>query len=459
MLSCWWSIMTVILSVVGAIFAVFFVVMIHELGHFVVAKSAGVKVLRFSIGFGRAIWSKKTASGTEFIVAMIPLGGYVQMYGHSKSQVEAGEENLAYAYKPLWARMLIVLAGPIINMLLAFLMFWIVFMIGVNGIKPIIGQVIPNSIAAQTGIKSGLIIKAVDGEPVKSWSKVLVATLSRIGEKGDMAWTLQNPTNDVLKTYQLPLSTWTFNSENSNALHGLGVVPYEPKPTMQVAKIIKHSPAEKVGLRQGDKIMRFDNQPIHSWSQLVSLVKAKPTSHANLMVERAKQRMVFSVDLGIRPEDKKTEGFLGVIPQREVVPEDYRVRLHYSAWQAVYPAWQQVVSLTAFNALVVKKLIFGEISTKVLGGPVTVFATAGKASTYGVVAYLSFIGFISLMLGFINVLPIPGLDGGHFMFQVVELLKGSPVSERVQQISLYVGFALLGLIFLLAISNDLARFF
>lgn len=442
--------MNLLISIIGAISAIFIVVVIHEFGHFITARWFGVKVLRFSIGFGRPIWShvgKK--SGTEFAIGWMPLGGYVKMLGDSDEDIQAHEKSLAYGNKAIWQRMLIVLAGPITNFILALIVLWVAFLMGVTQITPTIGKILPNSVAAKAGLVSNSEIVKIDNLNTPTWQHVTMALITRMGDKGEMTMTTRANNASALTLNHLNLAHWQVNPLKPNLFKSLGFYPYRPLIPPVIARVMPGSAAAKARLQKGDRIVSANGQPVRDWYELFMDIQKQGNKPISLIVQRGSQRLTVIVT-----PQKKRLGIMSVAPQW---PKGMVRKPHYNVLSAFVPAADQVWTLSYFNALVLWKIIIGKISFKTLGGPVSVFKMAGEASASGLLVYLGFIAFISLTLGFINILPIPMLDGGHFLFQIIELIIRRPIPLRVQAILMQIGLAILLIIMINATINDVLR--
>ena len=449
--------MSLIVAILASIFAFFCVVMIHEFGHFIIAKMAGVKILRFSIGFGKALLKRKANSGTEYVIAVLPLGGYVKMHGEMNGlEPSTSNDPDSYQNKPLLSRMAIVLAGPIANFLLAIFLFWVLSMIGITSVKPKLGDIVSGSIAAVAGLKKGDEIVAIDNNPTNNWQKVTIALVKRMGDQNSMTMTTLSPGQSKPTLRYLELSNWKVDKEDPDLLKSLGLSAYQIPIPAVVGKIIPGSPADKSGLKINDRILTLNNLPTADWQFLVKEIKEKPSQKVILKIQRNGQTQSISLQIGEKKE-KKPIGYIGVLPKPIALPPGTVEHEKYS-WLTGWPyAIEQVGSIVTFNVIVIKKLIVGKLSSHVLGGPITIFQTAGQASLVGFTVYLGFIAYLSTALGFLNLLPIPGLDGGHFLFQVLEGLMRRPVPIRYQLISLQIGIFLLIMLMIFATLNDILR--
>lgn len=451
--------MSIVIAVFGAIIAVFGVIIVHEWGHFLMARLFGIKILKFSIGFGKAIYkwcSKKT--GTEYVIAILPLGGYVKMLGEGEEATSPGEAAQAYNKKPLLVRMIVVAAGPVINVIIAVIAFWGVYWMGVVHVKPIVGNVIENSIAARAGLKTGDEIVTVDGAPAYNWQRVMMALVEHIGTKRNMTITIKPAQSRQIRTRVLVLQDWQVNERNPDFFRSIGVFPYQPKVTPIVAKILPNSPATGK-LQPNDRIIAINGKAVDDWGPLVQMIRRQPNQTISLTVLRHQKPQNVTIKVGAQKQNNKVIGYIGVLSVTPQWPPNLMNTEKYSIFRAWIPALDQTWMLIKFNCLVLAKMVTGKISMHTLGGPVTVFQAAGEATLAGFQVYLGFIGFISLTIGFINLLPIPGLDGGHLLFQIIEGIFRRPVPDRIQVIGLGVGMVFLIFLMVQATINDIMRIF
>ncbi len=444
------------MTIIFAILAVFVVILLHEAGHFLVAKTFGVRVLRFSIGFGKSLWSHTSRSGTEYVLALLPLGGYVRLLDDREIPVSRAESRRAYNRQNLIVRMLIVLAGPVANLIIAAIVFWIIFLMGVPYVKPVIGKIIPNSIAAEAGLQSGDTIKAVDNKKVTSWQDVMMSSVEKIGSPKPILMTIQTATGEV-QTHSMMLQTWTLTGNQPDPLGSLGIVPYQPAFPAVIEKVLPDSPASRAGLESGDKIVGLNQQNITDWPAVSEFIHNHPNKEVSLNIQRKDTLKEVKVEVDSKTQKGASIGYLGILVKQPEWPSDMIGRIHYSIFSAWVPAMKETMELILFNAIVLFKMFGGKISLGTLGGPITIFHTAYTASQAGLQAYLSFIAFISATLAFINILPIPGLDGGHFLFQVIEGIIRKPIPERYQMILLRVGIILIILLIVQGTINDIMR--
>lgn len=452
--------MHLLVAIIGAVFAVFLIILLHELGHFAAARFCGIHVVRFSLGFGKALWkhvSKKT--GTEYVLAILPLGGYVKMLGEGEETVLPEETDHSYNGKALWQRMIVVLAGPFVNVLLAIIAFYFAYLMGVVHIKPIVGRVAPNSIAAKAGVTSGDEIIKVGNKVTQNWQQVLLALVQSVGDHGQLSLTVKPKNTDQYKVHQLNLASWQVDQRKPQFLASLGLQPYQPKLVPIVGKVMPHSPAEKAGIQKGDRVLAVNQAPVTDWLALVKWVRQHPNQSTTLLIRRGDSRQRLPIQIGAQQANGKAEGRLGLMVEAPEIPANMIRHEHFSWLSAWVPAVKQTGQLFKLNVIVTAKLLTGKVSVKSLGGPVAIFKAAGEATQLGWQDYLGFIAFISLAIAYLNLLPIPGLDGGHFLFQVIEGLIRRPVPEKVQTVGLSIGMIFLVFLMVQATINDLLRLF
>jgi regulator of sigma E protease len=448
--------MITLLAFIGAIALL---VVFHEFGHYWVARRCDVKVLRFSLGFGKVIYSKRFAgSDTEWVISAVPLGGYVKMVDEREEEV--APEDLPYAFnrKPVLQRMAIVAAGPLANFLLAIVLYWGLFVHGVPGLKPIIGDVPPGTPASIARLQTGETILSVNGETVPSWQDLHWALLRLALNQDTVNIETQND-GGTPQTHALDISGIEAKDLDSDFLDKLGLHLYQPVIMPVIGDVVEGSVAQRAGLRQGDKVLRADGKAMQRWMDLVEVIRAHPGQAVELDVQRGASTLQIKVIPQSVVESGKATGKIGAGP-----------KIDEAAWQAMFtevsygPLESLTQSLrktweTSFISLeMMGKMVMGEVSMKNLSGPITIADYAGQSAKLGMVAYLSFLALISISLGVLNLLPIPLLDGGHLLYYVAELVKGSPAPDIAWEIGQKIGIALLGTLMVFAIYNDINRF-
>ncbi|HCG6695015.1 sigma E protease regulator RseP [Vibrio parahaemolyticus] len=445
-------------NLVSFIVALGILVAVHEFGHFWVARRCGVKVERFSIGFGKSIWRKVGQDGTEYTISMIPLGGYVKMVDSRVDDVPEGEKHLAFDQKPLWKRTSIVAAGPIFNFLFAIFAYWLVFLIGVPAVKPVIGEVTPNSIVAEAGIESGMELKAVSGIKTPDWESVNMGLISHIGDDA-MTLTLTSDSEvgaEVTKT--LDLRDWKFDPETESAMHSLGFAPYTPEIYRVIKQVSEDGAAAKAGVLPEDEIIAIGGEPINDWKQVVDAVRSNPNTPIELTVLRRgiEQSLTLTPD-SRELANKQVVGFAGIAPEVAEWPESYRFELQFGVFESIGKAVDKTGQVIGLTVSMLKKLIVGDVGLNNLSGPISIAKGAGATADYGLVYFLGFLALISVNLGIINLVPLPMLDGGHLLFFAIEAVIRRPVPEKVQEMGFRIGGAIIFSLMALALFNDFTR--
>ena len=458
--------MEVLRLIFFAFVALFILVTFHEFGHYWVARRCGVRVLRFSIGFGPVLF-KRQIGETEFAFSTIPLGGYVKMFGEGTSEVaeseeaiSAEDEKVSFSHKSVWQRMAIVLAGPIANFILAVFVFFLVFMGGTRGVVPLIGEIEPDSIAASARLEAGAEIRAIDGEPTPTWADVHEQLIRRIGDTGEILVDWGFPDSRSVYSSQLQIQRWQSNAEEPNLIGSLGIEPFTPVADAVIEWVQVGSAAERAGIQAGDRILETNGRQTSLWQDWTEIVRSSPGEELEILLSRGDNET--QLVLTLVPELTKDEngaeiGLAGVQVQSPPWDESMKRDRSYSFGSAFFAAIDKTWNTSVLILESIKKLFTGQISTKSLGGPITIAKVAGDSAEAGWQAFFQFLAFMSVMLAVMNLLPIPVLDGGHFLFYVVEAIKGSPLSETLQGIAMRVGMTAIFGIMILALYNDFAR--
>ncbi|MET1254724.1 RIP metalloprotease RseP [Aliikangiella maris] len=429
----------------------------HEYGHFWVARKLGVKVLTFSIGFGKPIWKRVGKDGVEYIIAQIPLGGYVKMLDSREGEIASEDKQYEFTQKPLWVRSAIILAGPVANFILAILLFWFIFVYGVTAMSSQLGKVEPESIIGSAGVKSFDTITRVDGVPVTMMQDVLETIARRMGENGTLELTVLSEKSSRQRTIDVSLERWQVDESRPDILGSLGIrhISYD-KIIAQIDEVTDNSAASKADLRKNDIIRQFDGQKINNWFDLIRFTQAKAGKSAELQIERNGELINKTVVIGFREYDGKQVGSLGVSVNRPDL-SPYMTTRQVGLWEGLGLAIEKTGRMISLTASYLLKMISGDISAKSLSGPFSIAEGAGGSARVGLTTFIGFIAMISVNLGFINLLPIPMLDGGHLMFFSIEAIKGKPLSEKAQAIGLQIGVVMVFALMAIAIFNDLSR--
>ncbi|WP_462382148.1 RIP metalloprotease RseP [Pseudomonas sp. Marseille-QA0892] len=443
--------------VVGTLIALGVLVTIHEYGHFWVARRCGVKVLRFSVGFGKPLVRWHDRQGTEFVVAAIPLGGYVKMLDEREGDVPPALAENAFNRKTVRQRIAIVAAGPAANFLLALLFFWVLAMMGSQQVRPVIGSLAPDSLAAQSGLQAGQEIVAVDGDPVHGWGGVNLKLVARLGETGPLNVTVSEPGSAAQRTHTITLDAWLKGAEEPDPIGALGITPWRPAIKPILSELDPSGPAAKGDLEKGDLLVALDGVDVDDWQKAVDLIKARPGQPVTVMFERDGALYERSILLGAREGSGIRTGYLGAGVSGVEWPAEMLREVSYGPLEAVAEGARRTWTMSVLTLDSLRKMLFGELSVKNLSGPITIAKVAGASAQSGVGDFLNFLAYLSISLGVLNLLPIPVLDGGHLLFYLVEWARGRPLSERVQAWGMQIGVSLVVGVMLLALVNDLGR--
>ena len=437
--------------------ALLLLVTIHEAGHFFVARWCGVKVLRFSFGFGRVLFSRRDKRGTEFVFSLIPLGGYVKFLGEADDVVQASERHLAFNAKPVGMRIAIILAGPLFNFLLALIAFWCVAMMGMMTLTPIVDKVEPASVAAQVGFAPQDEIVTIDGKSVASWRDVRYALMPHMGGHGLLDVGVTSRTDGAKRRLKVPLGDWTTPSPEVDPMTILGLTPFLPKILPRVAKVFPDTPAMRSGVLVDDEVLSIDGQLINDWRELVIYVKNHPDQKVILTLKRGNDTKKVSVLLESQVKAGKQEGVLGVLSGTSNWPKDLVRMQREGPIDALHTASKQTWLFTEATVVWIGRMFLGDLPMKNLSGPLGMAEGAGASARGGLVYYLSFLALISIGLGVLNLLPIPILDGGQLMYTLVELVTGRSLSERTKTVGVLLGLIFLMALTAVALRNDVIR--
>jgi regulator of sigma E protease len=450
--------MNLAITITAFVFALGVLIVIHEYGHYLVARLCGIKVLRFSVGFGRPLWKvRRGRDQTEWVIAALPLGGYVKMLDEHEGPVAPEELHRAFNRQSVWRRIAVVVAGPAANLLLAIAFYWALFVGGVQEAKPVLAAPEPGTVAEASGIARGETILKINGEPVASWQQVRWQLLQLAVEK-------QPARLEVIDAKQrltwrtLDLSRFDLEGFDSDPLARLGLRLNRPDVAPIIGTVVPGSVAEAGGLRAGDRVISIDGGAILVWEDVVKAVRAHPAETLQLQILREGNR----IEIRLRPEvvqqNGERFGRIGAAPQVDAgAMKDLVATVRYAPWPALVLAFERTWETSAFSLKMLGKMAIGEVSWKNLSGPVTIADYAGQSAQLGIGAYVAFLALISISLGVLNLLPIPLLDGGHLLYYLVEIFKGSPLSERAMELGQRLGLTLLLSLMAFAFYNDLNR--
>lgn len=431
-------------------------VTLHEYGHFWVARRCGVKVLRFSVGFGKPLFSWYDRHGTEFAVAAIPLGGYVKMLDEREGPVPEELKDQAFTSKSPSKRIAIAAAGPVANFIFAVFAYWLLGIVGVTSVAPIVGDVGPDTVAERMGLREGMELHAVDGHRVSSWRDVNMRLLERTGEQGEIAIDVTEQGARGVITGEL--GGWRLNDEAPNPLSEFGITPWRPDVPPVLGQISDGGRAQLAGLQPGDQVLAVDGAPIQSWFDLVDLIRGAPQQTLTLTVLRDGAERSFDV----MPEAKTVEngqtiGFLGAGVQSVSWPDEALREVRYGPLAAIPNAFSETWADTRLTLVAIKKMVTGLLSPTNLSGPITIARVAEASVSSGFEDFVRFLAYLSISLGVLNLLPVPVLDGGHIVYYTIEAIRGRPVSEEAQALGLRIGMTLILTLMVFALYNDLMR--
>ena len=450
--------MEVIFNILAFILTIAVLVSFHEFGHFWVARRLGVKVLRFSIGFGKPLKRWQGKDGVEYVVAAIPLGGYVKMLDERESEVDPADAHLEFNQKPLLVRTAIVAAGPAFNFLLAIILYFLVFIIGTDGIRPLVGELEPQSHATRAGLMEGDEIIMVNGKETATWEEVLLTVL-RVDMDHEEVYLQVSRSDDASREQlRLDLSQINLLDEEGDILKKLGITRAIPQIRPILGSIVPSSAADSAGLQADDEIVSFNGEAIDSWMMLVEKIRAQPGQAVDLSVQRDGQLLTLPVTIGRVSRDHQEVGHLGVqVKWDDTIRERYSTHIRYAPIKALGMALVKTWDVSVLTLKILWRLLIGEAALTNISGPVTIADFAGDSLAAGVVFYLAMLGLLSISIGILNLLPIPLLDGGHLLYYLIEFITGSPVSEKVQVFGQKIGISMIGALMVLAFYNDFYR--
>lgn len=433
-------------------------IVVHEAGHFVVARWCGVKVLRFSVGFGKPILSRRFGQdGTELALAAFPLGGYVKMLDEREGEVAASELPRAFNRQSVWKRFVIVLAGPVANFLLAVCMYWLLYVHGVEEPRPILGKPAAHSLAEQAGFREGEMVRSINGMAIVSWQELRWELLQQALGKASVKLEVINNRQEI-SYRQLDLSTFDSADMEGDILQKMGFSFFKPELPPVIGKLTQGGIADLAGFHEGDRILRIDGVSIGNWAQVVAIIREAAGRQISIEADRAGKTLRFTVVPGEADDRGKRVGRIGIAVREDGIDRASLLTVvRYGPLTSLGKAVDQTWETSIFSLKMLGRMITGDVSWKNLSGPVTIADYAGQSAKLGLSSYVKFLALISISLGVLNLLPIPLLDGGHLMYYIVEIIKGGPVSERVMEIGQQIGLALLAMLMAFAFYNDINR--
>ncbi|MDY6813965.1 MAG: RIP metalloprotease RseP [Pseudomonadota bacterium] len=439
------------------IVAIALLVSFHEFGHFWVARRLGVKVLRFSVGFGTPLWQRRGRDGVMYQVAALPLGGYVKMLDEREAPVPEHERAFAFNRQAPWKRFLIVLAGPAANFLLAIALYWVLLTTGITGTRPLVDAPPADTPAAVAGLRAGDEIVAVDGRQTRTWERVNMALVEAVLRDSEVELSIRRAEGEALQA-ALALSPEANRRRPAELLEQLGLAPYAPPLPPVIGQVLADGAAVQAGLQPGDRIVAVDGRPVADWTDWVAQVRAAAGRPLALTLERDGQRLT----LTLRPDRREAEGGpVGYIGAAPAVPDDLRQRLQaeyrYGPLAALPAAVARTWEMSALTLQMLARMVVGQVGLDNISGPINIAQYAGASFLAGPMAFIAFLAVVSISLGVLNLLPIPVLDGGHLVFYLAEMIFGRPPSEQIQLLGQQVGVLALIALMGLAIFNDIAR--
>ena len=449
-------------SLLAFLAAIALLVAIHEFGHYSVARLFGVKVLRYSIGFGQVLWSRRAGPDkTEYCLSAIPLGGYVKLLDERDCAVSFAERDRAFNRQSGPVRMAILFAGPAFNLVFAILAYTLMFMHGVPGIKPVIGVIEPESVAASAGLREGDTIVSVGGRPVPTWESATLGILDELLAHGAIRLDVSGKGTAGRALRQVVLQTGGRESELTEPgrlFGGLGFKPWAPVPDAVIGKLTAGGPAERAGMQSGDRVLTVDGIAVATWAEWVELVRARPGQSIEVRLLRGAEELQLAVDVEAVDSDSGQFGRIGAAVLLSPGEFDHmRAEERYTLVNAVQRATVRTWEMSVLTLRMIWRMLVGDVSVKNISGPINIAQYAGYSASIGISAFLGFLAVVSISLGVLNLLPVPMLDGGQIVYTLAEQLKGSPLSERAQIIGQQVGLGLLLLLMSFAFYNDISR--
>lgn len=434
---------------------------IHEYGHFWMARRFGVQVLTFSIGFGPALWRRTGRDGTEYRLSAIPLGGYVRMLDEREGPVPDALKPYAFNRQTVGARMAIVAAGPLINLLFAVLLYWFLFLQGTESIRPVVGRVLPDTPAATAGVLPGDELLAIDGKRVTDWESISYSLINHLGESGDIILRVRPEAGGAPVDRRISVSRY-LSSSDSDPYRELGFVPWTPPLPPVIGTVQDGSAADKAGLQAGDRILEINGHVITHWAEVVEQIIANPERAMTWRLHRGGEDIIMTVT-----PDQERDGLtrwrgrlgVGVAEAALVIPDAYKRDNRLGVIDALTSAVEKTGQIVVLSLVSLWKMLIGLVGVDALSGPITIVKVAGQSASIGWEAMIGFMALLSVSLGVLNLLPIPVLDGGHLLYYAIEAVRRRPLPESVQLMGLRFGVALMGSVMLLAILNDIRRLF
>ena len=447
-----------LISVLALIVTLGVLITVHEFGHFWVARRLGVKVTKFSIGFGKPLWRRQSQDGVEYVIAALPLGGYVKMLDEREGEVPEADLHRAFNRQPVRSRIAIVLAGPLFNFLFAILAYACMFVVGVPGVKPLLDQPVVGSLAEAGGFRKGDLIVAIDGQPTPALSSVMLALVDRAMAEDVVRFEVQDA-DERMRIRTLDLRDAQVGTDDMMIFERVGLTPWQLVLPAVIGQVMPDGAAARAGLQPGDRIVWVNSEPVTDWKQWRSIIERNPGQSLTVRIEREGGEQA----LELIPDSRETRqgeqvGFIGAVA--DVPPDlaaDLQVVVRYGPLDAMSAAIGKTWDMSLLTLRMLGRMLVGKASLENLSGPLTIAQFAGQAASAGLMAFLSLLALVSISLGVLNLLPVPVLDGGHLLYYLIEAIKGSPLSEALQHMGQQVGIVVLLLLMGLALFNDFNR--
>ena len=452
--------MTILTYILAFLVAIGILVAVHEYGHFWMARRMGIRVLRYSIGFGKVLWSRRGQDGCEYAFSAIPLGGYVKLLDEREGPVAPELLSEAYNRKPVWRRILVLLAGPFANFLFAVVAYWILFVVGIPALKPVVGDVTADSMAAEAGLVSGDTLVGVGGEPVTTREGAILGILDRLMDNTPIELEVRDR-DGMTRTLELVIEgDRRALTEPGALLPRLGFDFWYPTIPTEIGKIVAGSPAEKAGLKVGDKVVAVAGQPVADFPAMVKIVQPSPGKTLTFDIDRQGDRFQVPIEVEAQRDGERLVGRIGIQPNGALaIPEEMKALERYGPVAGAVRGVEKTWDMSVLTIRMIWNVATGDVSVKNLSGPINIAEYAGFSARQGILSFLSFLAIVSVSLFVLNLLPIPVLDGGQVVYQLAELVKGSPLSERAQAVGQQIGILLLLVLMSFAFYNDLSRLF
>jgi len=451
----------VVISILAFLVAIGILVAVHEWGHYIVARMCGVKVLRYSIGFGKPLWLRRSGPDqTEYCISALPLGGYVKLLDEREGNVAPEEVHRSFTHQSVAKRIAILVAGPAANFLFAIVAYWVMFVIGVPGAQPIVGEVTSDSIAAQGGLRSGDKILQVGEREVATWEGAILYLLDEVLAESVIPLRVENEAQQQRLVELNVTDRLTELTEPGQLFTVLGLQPWRPVIPAVVSAVTPDSPADAAGVNRGDVVVAAEGEAIAGWTEWVMWVRERPGQLVNFTVERDGKKFELSAVIGEAEESGETVGRIGMSTEPpEGLADRFRAEQRYGVFESVSASIERTWSMSVLTVKMIGRMVIGDVSVKNISGPINIAEYAGYSAQIGFTPFLSFLAIVSISLGILNLFPIPVLDGGQVVYQLAEAVKGAPLSERAQIIGQQIGIAFLVLVMSFAFYNDLSRFF